>query len=119
MDKQQIAFGLFKLTERNRELASDHLIKSTAPNAKNLCTSQVDFASTISEMQNQGRTKDLTGNRISSIIKDNTETVHVTKSTREASVDLSQAYLMNLAMVRLLNHHYKQDRVVLDVYRPN
>jgi hypothetical protein len=118
LDNQIAAFALYKLTERNRELSSDHLIKSAAPNAKDLCTGQIDFASTISELQNNSQGAGLDTAKISSIIHENTDTVHVSKSTREASIDLSQAYLMNLAMVRLLNHHYKQERSVLDNYRP-
>jgi hypothetical protein len=120
LDNKITAFSLYKLTEQNRNLASDHLIKANAPNAKNLCTGKLDFAAALNEIASESTSKELLrSSELNPIIDNHTQTVRVNKSVREASVDLSQAYIMNLAMLRLLNHFYKQDRSVLDNFRPN
>ncbi len=119
MDDRLSAIALVKLTERNRDLISDQLIKSTAPNASELCTGQLDFASTLNSLEDKSRTKSVGLSEIKESIQEHTETVPVRKSTREAAVDLSQAYLMNLSMVRLLNHGYKQEKTVLDNFKPS
>ena len=117
INNKDLAFYLFRLTERNRDLNADHLNKSHAPNAKELCTGKVDFASVISEIDNNKSLAAQRGN-LKPILDHNTSTVHVSKSPREASVDLSQSYLVNLAMMRLLNHNIKQEKAVVDGFSP-
>ncbi len=119
MDNLTTATALYRLSERDRELASDHLIKSNAPNAKDLCTGNLNFGAALAEAETRGRKTDIHGSDMSEIINSHTETVKVRKSTREAAVDLSQSFIRNLAMVKLLNHYYKQDRTVLEGFRPN
>ncbi|MDJ0625719.1 MAG: hypothetical protein QNJ31_05055 [Candidatus Caenarcaniphilales bacterium] len=115
MDNFASSFALFKLTERQRDLAAEHLVKSNAPNAEELCTGRVHFDSVIGELEDKYKNKENPSNdQIRSIIRNNTETIPVRKSTRELAVELSQAYLMNLSAVRLMNHSYKQKRAILD-----
>ncbi|MFN5538950.1 MAG: hypothetical protein ACK481_02675 [Candidatus Melainabacteria bacterium] len=114
MDNASLSLSLLKIATHNRDLASDHLVKSTAPNASELCTGQLDFASAMKQIAKSKNPQ----SSINSILKDNTETVKVTKSTREAAVDLSQAYIVNSAMAKLLNHTYRLERIPLDNFKP-
>lgn len=114
------AYTLFKLTERHRDYTGDYLVKTNAPNAKDLCTKEVNFASVVNEMENKTKTgKELPKDRVDSMIDSSSSTVPIRSSTREKAIDLSQAYLTNLSMLRLLNHVYKQNRAVNDNFRPN
>ena len=76
INNKDLAFYLFRLTERNRDLNADHLNKSHAPNAKELCTGKVDFASVISEIDNNKSLAAQRGN-LKPILDHNTSTVHV------------------------------------------
>jgi hypothetical protein len=111
--KLNTASALYHLTKHNRELMADHLIKANAPNAKDLCTGQLDFVGALQDLKNSKGSADKAG-----ILRGHTERVSVNKSVREASVDLSTAYLANASTIKLLNHYYKQSQAIVDGYRP-
>jgi hypothetical protein len=117
MDNKILAYGLLKATEKNRDLIADHLNKSHAPNASELCTGKLDMSGAVSAMDKAaagGSFSDVIGE----VLSEHTKTVKVNGSSRTLAVDLSQGYLMNLAMVRLLNHNIKQEKSVIDNFRP-
>ncbi len=119
MDNKLTAIALSKLSEQNRSLLSDELVKANAPNAKDLCSGRLDFASAFNEIASRGGNKsDLKNSEISSIIGNHIQKSPITKSVRESSADLAQAYVSSMAMMRLVNHFYKQDRSVIDNFRP-
>jgi len=119
LQNTSLAFALFRLTERNRDLLADYLNKTNLPNAKEMCSGQIDFTSVISDLENPRQDKKVDGASVGSIIKANTQTIPITRSRREVSVDLSQSYLLNLAMVKLMNHSLKQERAAVDNFRPS
>ncbi|MDX1919145.1 MAG: hypothetical protein SFU25_00245 [Candidatus Caenarcaniphilales bacterium] len=120
MDNFTSAYTLFKLTERHRDYTGDYLVKTNAPNAKDLCAKEVNFASVVSDLENKSKHHtSLSRGTVSSMIDSASSTVPIRSSTREKAIDLSQSYLTNLAMLRLINHVYKQNRAVNDNFRPN
>ena len=113
-EKLNTASALYHLTKHNRELLADHLIKANAPNARDLCTGELDFASALKELKEAGNLQ----SEKHSILQANTKLLPLSKSVREASVDLSAAYLANISSIKLLNHFYKQSQAIVDGYRP-
>ncbi|MDX1917957.1 MAG: hypothetical protein SFT81_02280 [Candidatus Caenarcaniphilales bacterium] len=118
MDNKELAFNLFKIAEYNRTLEADKVIKSSAPNPKELCSGKLNFAELMSDLEkNSARRVGSKTKNIDSMLKDSTHNVKIDKTVRQYSVDLSQAQIMNTAMARLLNHSIKQERSVIDNFR--
>lgn len=106
------AYNLQRMAEINRQFSSDNLTKSFAPNAEELCTHKLNFSEV---MHNLSSSPDI---KIDKVIENNTEQVPVSNSRRQASIELSQAALMNLTMNKLLSHSIREERAVLDNFRP-
>jgi hypothetical protein len=120
LDNIGSAYALFKLTERHREYTGDYLVKTNAPNAKDLCAKEVDFASVVSSLESQGQNgQSVDRGSVGGMIDSASSTTKIKSSTREKAVDLSHSYLMNIAMLRLLNHNFKQAKAVNEGFRPN
>lgn len=110
-----LAFLLLKSSEFSRSAATDNLIKSSAPNANELCTEKLDFERVMNKLAGTEKLdRNLTSEDVNKLIKSSTDTVKVSESVRSATVDFSQAALMNLAMQKLLRHSFKQIRVPIE-----
>ena len=110
-----LAFLLLKSSEFSRSAATDNLIKSSAPNANELCTEKLDFERVMNKLAGTEKLdRNLTSEDVNKLIKNSTDTVKVSESVRSATVDFSQAALMNLAMQKLLRHSFKQIRVPIE-----
>lgn len=106
------------MSEQNRILLSDQLVKANAPNSQDLCAGHLDFGSAFNEIASRTGKSGLKSSEINSIIGNHIQKSPITKSVRETSADLAQAYISSMAMLRLVNHFYKQDRTVIDNFRP-
>ncbi|HEY9886702.1 MAG TPA: hypothetical protein V6C96_05510 [Vampirovibrionales bacterium] len=109
-------YSLVKLTAKNRNFLADHLIKSNAPNAKDLCTHELDFRSIVSDIED--KESGASEENIDQILNNHTKTVPVTGSPRELVADMSQAYMMNIAALRLMRHTVRQNKAAMDNFRP-
>lgn len=110
--KINVAYNLQRMAEINRQFSSDNLTKSFAPNADELCTHKLNFGEVMHHL------KSGTASDIEHAIEDSTEKIPVASSRRQASIELSQAALMNLTMNKLLSHSIREERSVLDNFRP-
>jgi|GEM_PF-6302725 len=119
MDYLTQATLFLELTENQRKLDSDHLIKASSPNSKNLRTGRLDFSEVFNSLENsESSSKKISYSKIKNTIREKIETEPVYKSPEQASVDLSQSYIANTAAIRILNNYYQSQRTITDSFRP-
>ena len=109
---------LFQVAEQNRNLAADNMIKSTAPNASELCTGKLNFSQVMRQASSYSPSEAF--QKKDNILSHATDTVAVSKSVKQAALDFSQAVVFDSAMRRLLEHSFKQqpNKIVTD-FRPS
>lgn len=111
----RLSIFLAKLAETNRTLASDDLIKSYAPNANELNTKKINFEDVLEDYH---KIQPMDHKQIQNLITNSTETKKVSTSPKISAIELSHATVMNSAILKLLSHAIKENRTVMDNYRP-
>lgn len=89
-----LAFLLLKSSEFSRSAATDNLIKSSAPNANELCTEKLDFERVMNKLAGTEKLdRNLTSEDVNKLIKNSTDTVKVSESVRSATVEIGRAHV--------------------------
>lgn len=110
------ALILYKLAEQNRQYSADNLIKSYAPNAKDLQTKKLNFTQVLQDVS-ESKT-DLEHTDVNASITSNSQSVPVNTSKQQSAMALSEAALLNRTLYRLLNHSLTEERSIVDGFRP-
>ncbi len=115
-NNKELAFFLTKIAEHNRFLASDNLIKSSAPNANELCTKKLDFKELMHKISTE---KDLSSTNIKKALEDSSSPTKVSSSVRLSSIEFADAVNMNSAMNKLLRFSIREKSAVVDGFKPS